>query len=156
MLLHLINSPNLLPRMKEILSFLLVACTLSLYSQGVVEAGKVKADTVEAAHKGDGSRLVNLPVQNLAVSMSGDTLYITEGNFVIIPGLSASNSGNAFANAGADIVNACQTSFNLNASPLTAGYTGQWSILAVIEGNLVNKSLPNALFVGQEGESYLL
>jgi hypothetical protein len=100
--------------------------------------------------------LINLPNQNLAVSVSGDTLYITEGNFVIIPGLSESNSGNAFANAGADIVNACQTSFNLNASPVPEGGTGLWTIVSGTGGNLINASHPNAQFVGQEGESYVL
>ncbi|MBK8505898.1 MAG: hypothetical protein IPL46_29120 [Saprospiraceae bacterium] len=126
------------------------------FSQGIIEADEVISDTIRGAHIGDGSRLVNLPNQNLAVSTSGDTLYITEGNFVIIPGLSASNSGNTFANAGADIVNACQTSFNLNASPLVQGTTGLWTILAGTGGNLVNATHPNALFTGQEGESYLL
>ena len=81
------------------------------YSQGTIEAEKVTADTILGAHKGDhigdGSQLTNLPPQNLGVSISGDTLFITEGNWVLIPGLSASNSGDAFANAGVDIVNAC-------------------------------------------------
>jgi hypothetical protein len=92
--------------------------TVLCSAQGVIEAEKVSADTLQGAHVGDGSNLPNLPNQNLAVSVSGDTLYITDGNWVLIPGLSTSNSGNVFANAGVDIVNACQTSFNLNASPV--------------------------------------
>lgn len=127
-----------------------------IWCQGLIEADKVKADTVEAAFKGDGSNLINLPNQNLVVSVSGDTLYITEGNWVLIPGLSSSNSGNVFANAGVDIVNSCQTSFNLNAAPLAPGSTGQWSIISGSGGNLVDSTHPNALFIGHEGESYIL
>ncbi len=137
--------------MKALLFLLMLACVLNLFAQGIIEA-----DTVKAAHIGDGSRLINLPIQNLAVSASGDTLFITEGNFVIIPGLSASNSGNSFANAGPDIVNACETSFYLNANPLVQGTTGLWSILSGAGGSLINPSHPNATFIGQEGESYLL
>jgi hypothetical protein len=70
--------------------------------------------------------------------------------------LSSSNSGNAFANAGGDIVNACQTSFNLNASPVPDGGNGLWTIVSGTGGNLINPSHPNAQFVGQEGESYVL
>ena len=36
--------------------------------------------------------------QNLRVSKTGDTLYLTNGNFVVIPGLSAANAGNTEAN----------------------------------------------------------
>ncbi len=133
-------------------TFFTVFCS----AQGVIEAGEVIADTVRAAHIGDGSRLINLPNQNLAVSVSGDTLHITEGNWVLIPGLSSSNSGNAFANAGADIVNACQISFNLNASPVPQGGTGLWSIVSGTGGNLINSSHPQAQFIGQEGETYVL
>ena len=92
----------------------------------MVEAEKVTADTLI----GDGSRITGVSNQNLAVSQSGDTLRITGGNYVVIPGLSASNCGNVFANTGADNLNACQTSFNLQAAQLQQGTTGEWSILA--------------------------
>ena len=136
-----------------ILVYLLLLLPIALFSQnGTIEADKVTADSLV----GDGSRITGIQNQNLAVSMSGDTLFITEGNWVLIPGLSASNSGNAFANAGVDIVNACQTSFNLNAAALTQTQTGLWTIESGIGGNLVNATHPNAQFIGQEGESYVL
>lgn len=125
---------------------------MSLYAQGTIEAEKVIADSLI----GDGSRITGLGNQNLAVSVSGDTLHITEGNYVIIPGISASNSGNTFANAGPDIINACETSFNLQASPLQLGTTGEWSVVSGTGGVIINEMLPQALFAGQEGESYLL
>ena len=77
-----------------------------------------------------------------------------KANWVLIPGLNASNSGNAYANADADILNSCETSFNLQAAQLQQGTTGEWSILSGTGGRLINKSLPQALFIGQEGESY--
>lgn len=134
----------------------LLVIVLSISYQIAFSQGIIEADTVQAAFKGDGSRLTNLPNQNLQVSPTGDTLFITEGNFVIIPGISSSNSGNAFANAGPDIVNACETSFNLQASPLSPGTTGEWSIISGTGGVIINKMLPQALFAGQEGESYTL
>lgn len=136
----------------NLIALLSLLQTIVLFSQGDIEATKVKADSLI----GDGSRITGITPQVLSVSASGDTLHISEGNFVIIPGLSSSNSGNAFANAGGDIVNACQTSFNLNASPLAQGNTGLWTIESGIGGNLINASHPNATFVGQEGETYLL
>ena len=70
-----------------------------------MEAPKVIADTLA----GDGSKITGISEtpQNLIVSISGDTLFITEGNWVLIPGLSESNSGTSFAHAGVDIFNAC-------------------------------------------------
>ena len=133
------------------LSWFLLSAQM-LLAQGTFEAEKVTADSLI----GDGSRITGISNQNLAVSQVGDTLRITNGNFVIIPGLSASNSGNAYANAGADILDACETSFNLQAAQLQQGTMGEWSILSGAGGNLINKTLPQALFIGQEGESYLL
>ncbi len=135
------------------LAFLSITIASISYGQeGSIEAEKISADSLI----GDGSRITGIQKQNLAVSISGDTLFITEGNWVLIPGLSSSNSGNAFANAGVDIVNACQTSFNLNAAALAQSQTGLWTIESGTGGNLVNATHPNAQFIGQEGESYVL
>jgi uncharacterized protein (TIGR02145 family) len=43
--------------------------------------------------KGDKGIDGKVEFQNLRVSASGDTLYLTNGNFVIIPGISAANTG---------------------------------------------------------------
>ncbi len=141
------------PLIATALAFLLVSVNAQ---NGTIEAEQVTADSLKGIHIGDGSRLFGLQSQNLSVSETGDTLHISEGNWVIIPGISASNSGTAFANAGPDIVNACETSFNLPASPPASGSSGQWEITSGVGGNLVNPTLHNALFVGQEGESYIL
>ncbi len=139
--------------MKNILTIAIGLLTIQFaFTQGTIEAEKVIADSL----LGDGSRITGISNQNLAVSQSGDTLFITGGNFVIIPGLSDSNSGNVFANAGADIINACETSFNLQASELQPGTNGEWSIISGTGGSLINKTLPQAYFSGIEGESYLL
>jgi hypothetical protein len=69
---------------ETLLNLSLILWSLSIWSQGEIQAVKVKADSLI----GDGSRITGITPQNLAVSVSGDTLYITEGNFVIIPGLS--------------------------------------------------------------------
>lgn len=79
---------RLLPAFVSILWF-----TALTFSQGTIEAEKITTDSLV----GEGSKITNLPPQNLAVSISGDTLFITEGNGGLIPGLSASNSGNAGA-----------------------------------------------------------
>ena len=134
------------------------------YSQGTVEAESINVDSVKALIVnadtliGDGSKIKNISFfpQNLGVSQIGDTLFITDGNWVIIPNISTSNSGNAFANAGVDIYNACITTFELNASPLSDGTTGQWVIISGDGGSLINSTYPSALFIGVEGESYLL
>ena len=133
-------------------SIVLIYTSFSFGQEGSIEAEKITADSII----GDGSRITGIQNQNLAVSLSGDTLFITEGNWVLIPGLSASNSGNAFANAGVDVVNACQTSLNLNAAALAQSQTGLWTIESGTGGNLVNATHPNAQFIGQEGESYVL
>ena len=138
--------------------FIIVVLVLQFIStsigqhNGTIEAEKITADSLI----GDGSRITGIQSQNLVVSESGDTLHITEGNWVLIPGLSTSNSGNAFANAGVDIINACQTSFNLSGSLLSQSQSGLWTIESGTGGNLVNATHPNAQFIGQEGEAYVL
>ncbi len=136
-----------------LLSSLLLLTTI-ICTQGTIEAEIIKADSL----KGNGSKItgIQLDVQNLSVSQAGDTLHISEGNWVLIPGISSANSGNAFANAGADILNACVTIFNLSAQALSAGTTGQWIILIGDGGSFINSTSPNAQFIGVEGEEYLL
>jgi hypothetical protein len=143
--------------------FLLLLCHFS-YLQGTIEAESINVDSVKAVVVkadtliGDGSKIENIShfPQNLGVSPIGDTLFITDGNWVIIPNISTSNSGNAFANAGADIYDACITIFELSASPLSDGTTGEWVIVSGDGGSLINPTFPNGTFIGVEGESYLL
>ena len=69
-----------------LLLLLQFAFLLSVSGQGLIEAEEVRADSLRGVHIGDGSRLIGLPNQNLVVSISGDTLHITEGKLGINPG----------------------------------------------------------------------
>jgi len=57
-----------------------------------------KGDKGEKGDQGSAGKDGRLEYQNMRVSKSGDTLYLTNGNYVIIPGISAVNVDNTSVN----------------------------------------------------------
>ena len=57
-----------------------------------------KGDKGDTGLQGPTGKDGKVEFQNLRVSSTGDTLYLTNGNYVVIPGLSAANAGNTEAN----------------------------------------------------------
>ena len=57
-----------------------------------------KGDKGDTGLQGPTGKDGKVEFQNLRVSSTGDTLYLTNGNYVVIPGLSAANAGNTGAN----------------------------------------------------------
>jgi uncharacterized protein (TIGR02145 family) len=57
-----------------------------------------KGDKGDTGLQGPTGKDGKVEFQNLRVSTTGDTLYLTNGNYVVIPGLSAANAGNTGAN----------------------------------------------------------
>ena len=92
---------------------------------------------------------------NLRVSRSGDTLWVGK-SWVLIPNISQSNSGNALANAGADIINSCTNSVTLNGSTIPTSATGLWTIESGTGGTLTGATLRNANLKGLAGQTYVL